>query len=138
MRPTENKDFAFARAENQNRVLCALRNKLTSPAIITEIPDLIRLFKGAIQTDLSPEQLGQLACIGTKIPSGNVLFASFPAEHFRQTRQFDPVFGKNVAVWEVDFKILRSYISLFNQGAWPNQETTATSSTEEQESTVCP
>ena len=129
----------FARAENQNRVLCALRDKLTSPAVITQIPDLIRSFEGAIQTDLSPEQLGQLACIGTKIPSGNIVFASFPAEHFKATRQHDPVFGKNVFVWDVDFTVLRSYISLFNQGAWPTASTGgAESPGAEEESVICP
>src|SRR5574339_513452 len=110
----------FARAENQNRVLCALRDKLTSPAVIPEIPELIRSFQGAILTDLSPEQLGQLACIGTQIPSENIVFASFPSEHFKQARQNDPVFGKNVFVLEVDFNTLRSYVSLFNNGAWPS------------------
>jgi LCP family protein required for cell wall assembly len=128
----------FARADNQNRVFCALRDKLTSPAVITKIPDLIQLFQDAIQTDLSPEQLGQLACIGTKIPSGNVILTSFPAEHFKLKRQHDPVFGKNVSVWDVDFKILRSYISLFNSGAWPTQETTTSDSSQEEESTICP
>ena len=128
----------FARAENQNQVLCALRDKLTSPQIVTKIPDLIRSFQGAIQTDLSPQQLGQLACIGTKIPSGNIVFSSFPAEHFKQMRQFDPVFGKNVAVLEVDFTILRTYISLFNQGAWPTTQTTISSNMEQEASTFCP
>jgi LCP family protein required for cell wall assembly len=130
----------FARAENQNRVLCALRDKLTSPTVITKIPDLIRSFQGAIQTDLSPEQLGQLACIGTKIQSGKIVFATFPAEYFKQTRQYDPVFKKNVFVWDVDFQILRDYISRFNDGTWPSQtiaETTQTASTEE-ERTICP
>lgn len=128
----------FARAENQNRVLCALRDKLTSPAVVTKIPDLLRSFQGAIQTDLSPQQLGQLACIGSKIPASNIVFASFPAEHFRQGRQFDPVFGKTVFAWDVDYKILRSYISLFNQGAWPTRETSSSNSTEQEESTFCP
>lgn len=118
-------------------MLCALRDKLTSPAVVTKIPDLIRAFQGAIQTDLSPEQLSQLACIGTKIPSGNIIFASFPAEHFKQTRQNDPVFGKNVFVWDVDFEILRSYVSLFNNGAWPNQTTAQADSTGE-EASICP
>src|SRR5215208_4873075 len=58
----------FARADNQNRVLCALRGKLTSPTVITKIPDLILSFQDAILTNLSPEQFSQLACIGTKIP----------------------------------------------------------------------
>lgn len=130
----------FARAENQNRVLCALRDKLTSPSVIRKVPDLIRSFQGAVQTDLSPEQLSQLACIGTKIPSGNIVFASFPAEHFKLTRQHDPVFGKNVSVWDVDFKILRSYISLFHQGAWPtgDAETTSGASRAEEGSSFCP
>jgi LCP family protein required for cell wall assembly len=129
----------FARAENQNRVLCALRDKLASPAVITQLPDLIRSFQGAIQTDLSPEQLGQLACIGTKIPAGNIVLAGFPAEHFRATRQHDPVFGKNVFVWDVDFTVLRSYISLFNQGAWPTASGSgAASPGTEEETVICP
>jgi LCP family protein required for cell wall assembly len=109
----------FARADNQNRVLCALRDKLTSPDVVTGIPDLIQSFQDAIQTDLSPAQLGQLACIGTQIPPGNIVFATFPSEHFKQSRVFDPVFGKKVFAWDVDFDILRDYISDFNQGIWP-------------------
>ena len=124
----------FARAENQNRVLCALRDKLTSPTVIAKIPGLIQSFQGAIQTDLSPEQLGQLACIGTQIHSGNIVFATFPSEYFKQTRQYDPVFKKNVFVWDVDFQVLRDYLSRFNNGTWPSQimvPSTQTASTEE-------
>ena len=130
----------FARADNQNRVLCALRDKLTSASVLPKIPELIRSFQGAILTDLSPEQLGQLACIGTKIPSGNIVFASFPSEHFKLTRQYDPVFKSNVSVWDVDFEVLRSYISLFNSGAWPNEETEQQDNGNEEEShgVVCP
>jgi anionic cell wall polymer biosynthesis LytR-Cps2A-Psr (LCP) family protein len=109
----------FARADNQNRVLCALRNKLTSPDILTKVPELIQSFQGAIQTDLSPAQLGQLACIGTQMQSGNIVFAAFPEDLFQQARQFDPVFGKNVFIWNVDFNVLRAYIQQFNEGTWP-------------------
>jgi LCP family protein required for cell wall assembly len=109
----------FARGDNQNRVLCALRDRLTSRDVITKIPELIKAFQGAIQTDLSPAQLGQLACIGTQILPGNIAFASFPRELFKQTRQFDPVFGKRVFVWDVNFEILREYIEHFNEGTWP-------------------
>ena len=129
----------FARAENQNRVLCALRDKLTSPTVIAKIPGLIRSFQGAIQTDLSPEQLGQLACIGTQIHSGNVVFATFPSEYFKQTRQYDPVFKKNVFVWDVDFQVLHDYLSRFNDGTWPSQTmapSTQPASTEE--AAICP
>jgi LCP family protein required for cell wall assembly len=109
----------FARAENQNRVLCALRKQLTSPGVITKIPDLIKSFQGAVQTDLSPQQLGQLACIGTQMRPENILFASFPEEHFKTKRQYDPVFKKNLFIWDVDFDILRDYVRQFNAGTWP-------------------
>jgi LCP family protein required for cell wall assembly len=129
----------FARAENQNRVLCALRDKLTSPKIITQIPDLIRSFEGAIQTDLSPEQLGQLACIGTQIRSSNVVFATFPSEYFQQARQYDPVFKKSVFVWDVDFQVLRDYLSKFNDGTWPSQVSVPTTQIAgSEERTICP
>jgi LCP family protein required for cell wall assembly len=128
---------SFARADNQNRVLCALRDKLTSPGVVPRVPELIRSFHDAILTDLSPEQLGQLACIGTQIPSGNIVFASFPSEHFKLTRQYDPVFKNTVSVWDVDFDIIRSYISLFHNGAWPAQETTQPEGEETDEGVVC-
>lgn len=127
----------FARADNQNRVLCALRDKLTSPNVLPKIPELIRSFQGAILTDLSPEQLGQLACIGTQIPSGNIVFASFPGEHFKLTRQYDPVFKNNISVWDVNFDVLRSYISLFHSGAWPSEETAEPESKEDGKGVVC-
>lgn len=128
----------FARAENQNRVLCSLRDKLISPAVITQLPELIESFQGAIQTDLSPEQLGQLACIGTQIPSGNIVFANFPAEYFEQTRQYDPVFKKKVSTWDVDFKILRDYISKFQDGTWPGQAISQSKKSAEEEASFCP
>ena len=109
----------FARADNQNRVLCALRDKLTSPDVITDIPELIQSFQGAIQTDLSPAQLGQLACIGTQLQSGNIVFASFPEENFKGTRIYDPVFKGRVFIWDVDFSMLRQYVTQFNEGTWP-------------------
>ena len=109
----------FARADNQNRVLCALRDKLVSPDIITKIPQLITSFQDAIQTDLSPAQLGQLACLGTQLGSGDIVFATFPQEHFKATRIYDPVFKGRTFIWDVDFEILREYISRFNAGSWP-------------------
>jgi LCP family protein required for cell wall assembly len=109
----------FARADNQNRVLCALRDKLISPDVVTRIPQLIQSFQDAIQTDLSPAQLGQLACIGTQIQPGNIVFANFPEDLFTQSRQLDPVFGKSVFIWDVDFDVLREYITKFNEGSWP-------------------
>lgn len=109
----------FSRADNQDRVLCALRNKLTSPEVIPAIPDLIQAFKGSIQTSLSPEQLSQLACLGTQLEPQNIILTSFPQSLFEQDRTYDPVFKKSVFTWKVDYDILREYIERFNGGDWP-------------------
>ena len=112
----------FERANNQNRVLCALRKKLTSPNVVTKIPGLIDSFQDNILTDFTPEQLGQLACIGTKLPPQNITFASFPQELFKDSRIYDPVFKKNVFYWDVDFNILRDYVTRFHAGTWPEPD----------------
>lgn len=109
----------FVRGENQNRVLCALRDQLASPAIVENIPALIQSFKDNIQTDLSPEQLRQLACIGTKVEAGDIRFADFPEDLFNVTREYDAVFGKEVSIVKTDFDILREYVAKFNEGTWP-------------------
>lgn len=109
----------FARADHQDLVLCALREKLTRPQVITQLPQLIASFQHSVQTDLSPELIGQLACLGPRIRPENILFASFPQEFFKATRVFDPVFDKNVFIWDVDFNLLREYVTRFQAGTWP-------------------
>jgi LCP family protein required for cell wall assembly len=118
-------DGVFHRADHQNVVLCALRKKLTSPDVVTSIPDLIKSFQGAVQTDLSPQQLTQLACIGTKLQPSNIKFAAFPENLFTQDRIYDPVFKKDVFIWDVDNNALRNYVSSFYNGEWPSAFTAA-------------
>ncbi|MBK7320756.1 LCP family protein [Candidatus Villigracilis affinis] len=126
----------FERASNQNRVLCALRQKLASPKVVTKIPDLIDSFQDNILTDFTPEQLGQLACLGTKLPPENITFASFPQELFKESRIYDPVFKKNVFYWDVDFSVLRDYTSRFQAGTWP-EPNAITTDEEDEEEIIC-
>jgi anionic cell wall polymer biosynthesis LytR-Cps2A-Psr (LCP) family protein len=109
----------FSRADHQDLVMCALRSKLTRPEVITRIPQLIASFQDNIQTDLSPEQISQLACLGPQIQPQNIRFGSFPEEHFKGKRIYDPVFKGRVFIWDVDFDILRDYVERFQSGAWP-------------------
>lgn len=133
------KEGVFARAANQNLVLCALREKLLSPSVVPQIPQLINSFKNNIQTDFTPEQLGQLACLGTKLPLENIAFSSFPEELFKQSRiKPDPYFGnpQGAFVWDVDFDILRKYVKRFNAGTWPGHSNITP--TEDDSSSYCP
>ena len=109
----------FARAEHQNMVMCALRKKIERPEIILRLPAIINSFMNNIQTDLTPEQISQLACLGTQMPRSNILFAAFPRGLFKSAEVYDPVLKQDVFIWEADFETLRAYVSKFEVGSWP-------------------
>jgi len=109
----------FGRAENQNIVLCALRKKILSPAIVPAIPELITTFQRYVQTDLSPEQISQLACLASQMNGSDVTFASFPIEIFSNAKKFDPQLNDTTSILEADNDVLRDYIDRFQQGMWP-------------------
>ena len=113
------KGSVFARAEHQNMVMCALRKKIEGPETILRLPVIINSFMSNIQTDLTPEQISQLACLGTHIPRSNILFASFPRELFRSAEVYDPRLQQNVFIWEANFDTLRGYVTEFQSGTWP-------------------
>jgi anionic cell wall polymer biosynthesis LytR-Cps2A-Psr (LCP) family protein len=110
----------FGRAENQNIIMCALRKKLLSPAVVPAIPELIRSFKSYVQTDLSPQQINQLACLAGQMKGTNVVFASFPREVFKGAKLYDPQLKSTTSVLDADFNVLRDYIDRFQQGTWPD------------------
>ena len=110
----------FGRAENQNIVMCALRKKLLGPAVVPAIPQLVKDFQRYVQTDLSPEQINQLACLATQMHGTDVVFASFPMELFKSTKTFDPQINDTTSAIDADFNVLRDYIAQFQAGTWPD------------------
>jgi LCP family protein required for cell wall assembly len=109
----------FSRAENQNIVMCALRKKLLSPEVIPAIPELVQSFRSYVQTDFSPEQINQLACLATQMRGRDVVFASFPMEEFKVGKKYDPQIKGTTSILEADFDVLRDYMDRFQQGTWP-------------------
>ena len=109
----------FERAEHQNTVMCAFQEKIERPETILRLPAIINSFMTNIQTDLTPQQISQLACLGTTMPRENILFASFPLWAFEPGETYDPVIKQNVFVWDANFGTLRGYVSKFNEGTWP-------------------
>ncbi len=110
----------FGRAESQNIVMCALRKKLLSPAIVPAIPELVQTFRRNVQTDLSPEQINQLACLANQMNASDIVFASFPIKTFTSQRIYDPQLRANIQILDADFNVLRDYIQRFEQGTWPD------------------
>jgi hypothetical protein len=117
-----------------------VRKKLASPQIIPQIPAMIETFQDNIRTDFTPEQLAQLACLATRMPPENITLASFPGDLFKQTRVFDPVFDKRIAILDADFAILSDFVTRFQLGMWPLPSTSSASSSvidEEDAPSIC-
>jgi polyisoprenyl-teichoic acid--peptidoglycan teichoic acid transferase len=114
------KGSVFARAEHQNMVMCALRKKIENPETLLRLPAIINTFMNNIQTDLTPDQISQLACLGTQMPRDNIVFSSFPRQLFGSAEVYDPVLEQDAFIWEADFNSLRSYVSQFQEGTWPS------------------
>jgi LCP family protein required for cell wall assembly len=110
----------FGRAQNQDIVLCALRKKLTSPAVLPKVPAIIQDFLHYVQTDLSLEQIDQLACLATQMDGRDIAFISFPVGLFKQTRVYDPQLKDTTFIFDADFDVLRDYIGRFEAGTWPD------------------
>jgi LCP family protein required for cell wall assembly len=110
----------FGRADQQNRVLCAARDALLNPYNLPKLPEIIDAFDGAVQTDLSPQDISQLACLVPQLKSGNISFITFPRELLTEARTYDVGVQKDVYIFKADFNLLRLYVSAFNTGIWPD------------------
>jgi LCP family protein required for cell wall assembly len=111
----------FTRMDHQNMVICSLKAKITSPAVLPKIPKIIASFQDSVLTDLSPEQFAQLACLAPRLKRENLLFTSLPAEIMSPGRVFSPQQKNEVFIMEADFDVIRDYVHQFMAGTWPNQ-----------------
>ena len=111
----------FTRGDFQNMVICALEKKLTSAEVLPKIPKIIAAFQGQVLTDLSIEQLGQLACLLPRLDREDIIFTSMPQEIFSPGRQFSPQQKDETFILEADPLVIRDYVSQFMAGTWPTQ-----------------
>lgn len=115
-------DTIFNRMDRQTQVICALKDKLLQPSVVGDIPELIASFQGSVVTDLSPAQMSQMACLLPKLSDENIIFGGIPQEQLTQGRQWDERLGNNTFVWEIDYDLIRDYITQFEAGTWPVPE----------------
>jgi LCP family protein required for cell wall assembly len=109
-------DSGFRRDDRQTQVLCALKEKLLSPEVIPDIPQIIGAFQGSVLTDLSPSQLASLACLGPLIRAENLRFASIPEDLLTQTRN-----AEGSSILQADEAQLRELVQAFAAGTWPTE-----------------
>jgi len=111
----------FTRMDHQNVVICALKSKLTSPSVLPKIPKVIAAFQGSVLTDLSLEQISQMACLLPHLKRENLLFTSLPEEILSPSRVYSPQQKTTTFVMDADFNVIRDYIQKFMEGTWPSE-----------------
>jgi LCP family protein required for cell wall assembly len=109
----------FQRARFQDIILKSLQDKLLSPAMIPELPQLVAQFAGSVQTDLSPSEITQLICIGKALTKDNMEIVAFPDDIFLPGSTYDPYRQVNTYTLSVDINQFREYIVDFMNGTWP-------------------
>ncbi len=62
-------DSDFTRAARQQQILVALRNKLTSPDMITKLPDIIRAAGDTVRTNLPTDRLEEFITLAREVDS---------------------------------------------------------------------
>ena len=112
-------DNVFGRTDRQTEILCAVKNKLLSPSAIMGIPDMINAFSDNILTDLSPQQLSQLACLAPRLSWDNIVFARLPESELVAQMIENPNTGSTEFVFAMDNASIRRYVAGFLDGTWP-------------------
>ena len=98
------------RTDNQSLVLCAIKEKLQRPHIVTSIPNIATAFLGKIQTDLTPAQISQLICLLPKLDRDNIQFVRFPADALVSGRTYDPMGKRETFVWDIPVSYIREFM----------------------------
>lgn len=112
-------DNVFRRDDRQNQVLCALREKVLSPQVLDDIPEIVSAFQGSILTDLSLGQMSQLACLAPQVSQDNLRMESLPEELLTPSRVYDPILKNTTFVWDIDYDVVREMAADFLAGEWP-------------------
>jgi LCP family protein required for cell wall assembly len=110
---------SLIRITNQDAIIKGITDKITSPQIILKIPALLQALNGTVLTDLSPNQINDLVCLVKKMNGSDLNFAEIPDSYYSQGNIYDPNMNLNTFIWNIDFNVIRQYVSAFQSGRWP-------------------
>ena len=72
-------------------------------------------------TDLSLEQMSQLACLLPKIESENLIFTGIPKDILVHKHVYSTQMRNETYATLADMEVLQDYISQFKAGSWPEK-----------------
>ena len=82
----ENGDLG--RVQRQQLLIKALKNRLTNPAIMARLPQIVSVVQNYVDTNLSPEEMLTLANFGAKLDAQNLQMVMLPG--FLSSLSLDP------------------------------------------------
>jgi len=102
----------FGRIDRQTLILKAILQRITSPAILPKLPDLVKLYKSLVLTDLSPQQISELICLLQKMghPKEHIHFYSVPRGLLKQDGEYiyigpnKSTVPQDVVLWDERYK----------------------------------
>jgi LCP family protein required for cell wall assembly len=115
-------DNAFRRDDRQSQVLCALREKVLSPQVLGDVPEILQAFSGSVLTDLSPAEMAQLACLAPRVGTDSLRMEDLPEDMLTPTRVYVPSLQNTTFVLEADFEEIRAIVAEFLAGQWPTED----------------
>ena len=110
----------IVRSEHQTMVLMAIRDKLTSPTLVTSLPKLISTMLDDVQTDLSMAQIQHLICLLPKLEDDQIQFVRFPDEWMVQGWADIARVGR-AFIWDIPKEKIIEFCDLFEADALPPQ-----------------
>ena len=110
----------IVRSEHQSMVLMAIKDKLTSPSLITSIPKLVSTMLDDVQTDLSMAQIQQLTCLLPQLEDDQIQFVRFPDEWLVQGWADIARVGRSF-IWDISKEKIIEFCDLFEADALPPQ-----------------
>lgn len=110
----------IVRSEHQSMVLMAIKDKLTSPSLITSIPKLVSTMLDDVQTDLNMAQIQQLTCLLPQLEDDQIQFVRFPDEWLVQGWADIARVGRSF-IWDIPKEKIVEFCDLFEADALPPQ-----------------
>ena len=110
----------IVRSEHQSMVLMAIKDKLTSPSVVTSLPKLVSTMLDDVQTDLSMAQIQQLTCLLPQLEDDQIQFVRFPDEWLVQGWADIARVGRSF-IWDIPKEKIVEFCDLFEADALPPQ-----------------
>jgi hypothetical protein len=89
--------------------------------VFAKVPKIVAAFQDSIQTDLSPQQISQLACLVPQLTRENIIFTGLPDKIMTPGRVYNPRQENTTFVMKADYNVIRDYVAQFIAGTWPTQ-----------------